>query len=223
MARSFPSSRIVDAMRKGQLLISATALTLAALASTSCAQVTTKTVDTKVVGKADDEKPVVVIDTTAGAITVELERAKTPITVENFLKYVDMGYYDGLVFHRVIPGFMIQGGGMTVDASNSLREKKPPLPPIKNESKTGLNNIRGTIAMARTRNPNSATSQFFINHDDNTDSLNAGDGYTAFGKVIDGMDVVDAIAKTPTDRSEKPGGVPLKAIVIKSIKRKAKS
>ena len=110
------------------------------------------------------DHPVVVLDTTAGPITLELDRAKAPITVDNFLKYVDAGFYDGLIFHRVIPGFMIQGGGI----NEQLQEKTEGLrPPIQNEARNGLSNVRGTIAMARTPNPNSATSQFFINLVDN--------------------------------------------------------
>jgi peptidyl-prolyl cis-trans isomerase A (cyclophilin A) len=210
-------------MRQGQLLLSTT-LTMVALVSTSCAQVTTKTTVEKKAAGAGDEKPVVIVDTSAGSITIELDRSKTPITVDNFLKYVDDGFYDGLVFHRVIEGFMIQGGGMSVDASGNLNKKKPTYPPIRNESKKGLSNLRGTIAMARTDNPNSADTQFFINHSDNVTLDNYGGGYTAFGKVTDGMDVVDAIAKVKTDDSEQgKGGVPLKPIVIKSVKRKPKS
>jgi peptidyl-prolyl cis-trans isomerase A (cyclophilin A) len=208
-------------MRRGQFLLTA-ALTLATLVSTACAQVTSKKVEVKPT-TTEDDKPVVVLDTTAGKITIELDRAKAPITVENFLKYVDSEFFDGLVFHRVIPGFMIQGGGMTADSANNLKEKTPTFPPIKNESRTGLSNARGTIAMARTGDPNSATSQFFINHSNNSRLDTMGGGYTAFGKVTDGMDVVDAIAKTKTDLSEGEGGVPVKAIVIKSIKRKPKS
>ena len=113
------------------------------------------------------DNPVVVLDTTAGPITLELDRAKAPITVDNFLKYVDAGFFDGLIFHRVIPGFMIQGGGF----SDKLEEKTEGMrPPIQNEARNGLSNIRGTIAMARTSNPNSATSQFFINLVDNRSS-----------------------------------------------------
>jgi cyclophilin family peptidyl-prolyl cis-trans isomerase len=208
-------------MRRGQFLLTA-ALTLATLVSTACAQVTKKA-EVKPTTTTEDDKPVVVLETTAGQITIQLDRAKAPATVENFLKYVDSEYYDGLVFHRVIPGFMIQGGGMTADSGNNLKEKSPTYPPVKNESRTGLSNARGTIAMARTSDPNSATSQFFINHSNNARLDTAGGGYTAFGKVIDGMDVVDAIAKAKTDLSEGEGGVPVKAIVIKSIKRKPKS
>jgi cyclophilin family peptidyl-prolyl cis-trans isomerase len=176
---------------------------------------------------ADDDHPVVVLDTTAGPITIELDKAKAPITVDNFLKYVDAGFYDGLIFHRVIPGFMIQAGGM-VETNNTLEEKKKgALPPIKNESGRGLSNARGTIAMARTNNPNSATSQFFINHGDNANLDNYGGGYAVFGKVTDGLDVVDAIAKVETTvKSDSFGNahenVPTKPILIKSAKRKAK-
>ncbi len=155
-----------------------------------------------VAGQGSAQKPVVVLDTSLGAITLELYPDKAPITVENFLKYVDEGFYDNLIFHRVIPGFMIQGGGMTDQMDEKSTGKHRP---IKNESSNGLSNDRGTIAMARTAHPNSATCQFFINHADNP-SLNhvdnpnlntygEGRGYTVFGKVIDGLDVVDKIAK----------------------------
>ena len=173
-------------------------------------------------GAAADDKPVVVLDTTMGPITIELDPVKAPASVDNFLKYVDSGYYDGLVFHRVMPDFMIQGGGM----DENLREK-PTRAPIKNEASNGLSNQRGTIAMARTGDPNSATSQFFINHGDNTNKLGPGDvdayGYAVFGKVIAGMDVVDKIADVPTAQRGPHGDVPEKPVVIKSAKRKAKS
>jgi peptidyl-prolyl cis-trans isomerase A (cyclophilin A) len=176
---------------------------------------------------ADDDHPVVIIETNMGEITVELDRPKAPATVANFLKYLDDGHYAGTVFHRVIPEFMIQGGGFTED----LKEK-PTRPPVKNESKNGLSNTRGTIAMARTNNPDSATSQFFINLADRNNYLdNYGGGYTVFGKVTAGMDVVDKIAGS--ERGDKVGttsdgqrdvlqNVPLKPIVIKAIRRKAK-
>lgn len=168
---------------------------------------------------ADDDKPQVVLETSLGPITLELDRAKAPISVENFLKYVDDGFYTNLIFHRVISDFMIQGGGM----DDQLQEK-PTRPPIKNESGNGLSNTRGTIAMARTNNPNSATAQFYINLFDKNQFLdNAGGGYAVFGKVIAGMDVVDAIAKTPTGVKGGMEDVPLKPIYIKSAKRKAKS
>ena len=148
--------------------------------------------------------------TSAGDIVIELDAAKAPKTVANFLQYVKSGHYNGTIFHRVIDNFMIQGGGMTVD----MKEKEM-RPPIGLESSTGLTNQRGTIAMARTSDPNSATSQFFINVKDN-DRLNQaqsadGNGYAVFGKVIEGMDVVDRIKVTPTG----PGDVPVQPIVIK--------
>ncbi|APW60351.1 peptidylprolyl isomerase [Paludisphaera borealis] len=162
------------------------------------------------------DKPQVVLETTLGKITLELDPEKAPITVENFLKYVDDGFYDNLVFHRVIPGFMIQTGGM----SDKIVEKhEGQRAPIKNESGNGLSNKRGTIAMARTNNPNSATSQFFINHADNANLDRAGGGYAVFGKVIDGLDVVDAIAKVETTTKGPHGDVPVKPIYIKSATR----
>jgi peptidyl-prolyl cis-trans isomerase A (cyclophilin A) len=171
-----------------------------------------------------DDKPVVVIDTSMGAITVALDSKSAPKTTENFLKYVDDKYFDGLTFHRVIPGFMIQGGGF----DEQLRKKDEGLrAPIRNESGNGLTNDRGTIAMARTPDPHSATSQFFINHKDNP-VLDQGDGYAVFGKVIGGMDVVDKIAGVRTTRRRggdgRPmGDVPVEPVVIKSIRRKDKS
>jgi len=150
------------------------------------------------------------LETSAGNIVVELDAAKAPNTVDNFLKYVNAGHYNGTVFHRVINNFMIQGGGMTAD----LKEK-PTRPPIALESRNGLTNQRGTIAMARTNDPNSATAQFFINVKDN-DFLNQaqardGNGYTVFGKVVDGMDVVDKIRAVPIGL----GDVPVTPVVIK--------
>lgn len=178
--------------------------------------------------KDDDPRPAVEIETSMGKITVELDRAKAPISVANFLKYVDKGFYDGLVFHRVIPDFMIQGGGIS-EANGKLKEKTDGLmQPIKNESGNGLSNTRGTIAMARTSRPDSATSQFFINRVDNSKLDNYGGGYAVFGKVTEGLDVVDAIAVVPTtakvdERGEPNGDVPVKPVTIKSIKRKVKS
>ena len=167
---------------------------------------------------ANAANPVVVIDTTKGKIEVELFQDKCPISAANFLKYVDNKHYDGLVFHRVISGFMIQGGGMTAD----MKEKQT-LAPIKNEAATsGVKNERGTIAMARTSVPDSATCQFFINHKDN-DFLNASPGnagYAAFGKVVAGMDVVDAIAAVKTGSKGFHQDVPIDAVTIKSITRK---
>ena len=175
-------------------------------------------------GAAAGGNPVVVLDTSMGPITIELDPGKAPASVDNFLKYVDSGFYDGMIFHRVIPSFMIQGGGFDAD----LREKREALrPPIKNEASNGLTNQRGTLAMARTSDPNSATAQFFVNLVDNSDKLGPGDadafGYAVFGKVIGGMDVVDKIAQVQTAQRGPYGDVPLKAVVIKSAKRKGKS
>jgi peptidyl-prolyl cis-trans isomerase A (cyclophilin A) len=142
-------------------------------------------------------KPRVQLETSKGTIVIELEPSAAQATVANFLEYVRAGYYDGTIFHRVIPGFMIQGGGLTADM-----QQKPTRAPIVNESANGLANRRGTIAMARTAAPNSATSQFFINLVDNAflDRTEARDGvgYCVFGRVVEGMDVVDAIASVPT-------------------------
>ena len=155
-----------------------------------------------------------------GTITIELNEEKSPKTVENFLKYVNDGFYDGLIFHRVIDGFMIQGGGF----NPGMKEKQVTYPPIDNEArKSWLENKRGTIAMARTNDPNSATSQFFINVADNT-FLNPGDqdfyGYAVFGKVISGMDVVDAIDKVKTHSVGMFQDVPVEDVVIESVKVK---
>ena len=150
------------------------------------------------------ENPVVLLETTSGDILVELYPDKAPETVANFLKYVDDGFYNNTIFHRVIPGFMIQGGGLT-----ARMQQKDTSAPIKNEADNGLKNDRGTIAMARTRDPHSATAQFFINLVDN-DFLNFqapsgnGWGYCVFGRVTEGMDVVDAIGQTAVDENQKP-------------------
>jgi peptidyl-prolyl cis-trans isomerase A (cyclophilin A) len=153
------------------------------------------------------------LSTTAGDIVIELDAAKAPKSVDNFVTYVKDGHYNGTVFHRVIPTFMIQGGGMTPD----LKEK-PTRAPIPLESKNGLLNVRGTIAMARTNNPNSATSQFFINVKDNgmLDSANSpdGNGYAVFGKVISGMDVVDKIRVVPTGSKGPYDDVPSTPVII---------
>jgi cyclophilin family peptidyl-prolyl cis-trans isomerase len=153
--------------------------------------------------------PTVVLQTSAGDIRLVLDAKKAPITVDNFLQYVKAGHYDGTIFHRVIKGFMIQGGGM----DEAMRER-PTRGPIKNEHSNGLKNTRGTIAMARTPDPNSATAQFFINLVDNGD-LDRGDGYAVFGKVVGGMEVVDRIATVVTTSRSGHQNVPSKPIVIK--------
>ena len=171
-------------------------------------------------GPALADNPKVQMETTEGTITIELYPDKAPKSVENFLAYVDEGYYDGTVFHRVIDGFMIQGGGFTGEL-----QKKPTKDAIENEADNGLKNERGAISMARTGDPHSATSQFFINHKDN-DFLNhsgknpRGWGYAVFGKVTDGMEVVDKIATTPTGgKGPFPKDVPQSTIVIEKVTR----
>ena len=156
--------------------------------------------------------------TSLGEMTIELDDQSAPMTVKNFLEYVDNKHYDGTVFHRVINGFMIQGGGMTAD----LRPK-PTHDPIINEASNGLKNDRGTLAMARTSDPDSATSQFFINHKDN-DFLNYTGpspdkiGYAVFGKVVEGMDVVDKIAAVKTGSQSGYDDVPVEPVEITSIR-----
>jgi len=158
----------------------------------------------------------VVLNTSHGKIAIELHADEAPLTVENFLRYVDDGYYDGTIFHRVIPGFMIQCGGF--DRGMARKDTRAP---IENEADNGLLNQRGTLAMARTSDVNSATSQFFINLKDN-DFLNHGSrdfGYAVFGKVVDGMDVIDKIAASPTTRRNGHSDVPVEPIVINSARR----
>ena len=160
--------------------------------------------------------PRVVIKTSEGDITVQLFADKAPVSVANFLGYVDSGFYNGTIFHRVISEFMIQGGGMGPD----MKEKETGKP-IKNESDNRLHNNRGTLAMARTSDPDSATSQFFINQRSNLrlDGAEGRPGYTVFGEVIQGMDIVDFIATAPTGQAGGMGDVPLQPIVIKEIVR----
>jgi peptidyl-prolyl cis-trans isomerase A (cyclophilin A) len=162
------------------------------------------------------KKPVVLMETSMGSIKIELDPQKAPVSVKNFLDYVKSGFYNGTIFHRVIPNFMIQGGGFTAEL-----QQKPTKAPIKNEADNGLKNDRGTIAMARTAIPDSATAQFFINLVNN-DSLNRpspdGFGYAVFGKVTEGMNVVDKIAKVQTGMKMGMGDVPESAVVIKSMK-----
>lgn len=159
--------------------------------------------------------PTVTLETNFGDITIELFSEKAPKTVQNFLNYVESGHYAGTIFHRVIPGFMIQGGGFTPDM-----EQKETDPPIEHEGKAELGNMRGTLAMARTNDPHSATAQFFINTVDNhflNFSAPAGNawGYTVFGRVTDGMDVVDEIATVATGNSGYHSDVPKSTVEIK--------
>jgi peptidyl-prolyl cis-trans isomerase A (cyclophilin A) len=159
--------------------------------------------------------PVVVLDTSAGKIRIGLYEDKSPGSVANFLRYVRKGQYDGTVFHRVIPGFMIQGGGMTPD----LKEK-PTDKAIRNEARNGVRNSRGTVAMARTDDPDSATAQFFINLKDNAflDFGIRGAGYAVFGEVLEGMDVVDKIAVVPTTTRGQNANTPVTAVLIHSAR-----
>ena len=161
----------------------------------------------------------VVIETTYGPVKVELDEARAPVSVKNFLDYADRGFYDGTIFHRVIKDFMIQGGGMNAELS-----PKPTNPPIRNEATNGLKNLRGTIAMARTSVIDSATSQFFINTKDNSfldhrDTSMQGYGYAVFGKVVAGMDVVDKIGNAPTGIRNRFRDVPVETVTIKSVRR----
>jgi cyclophilin family peptidyl-prolyl cis-trans isomerase len=195
-------------MKKTLPTLAALVLTFAGLTGSNQAQ------ETPTVSEA---KPInVTIETSKGTIEIELNAAKAPISVANFVSYAKKGFYDGLIFHRVIPGFMVQGGGFTPDM-----QQKQPSAPISNEAKNGLKNDRGTLAMARTGDPNSATSQFFINVKDNA-SLDYpspdGYGYAVFGKVTKGMDIVDAIVAVPTTRKGPHGDVPVDPITITSTK-----
>ncbi|KAF1066536.1 MAG: Peptidyl-prolyl cis-trans isomerase A [Pseudomonas citronellolis] len=165
---------------------------------------------------ADAAKPHVLLKTTLGEIELELNADKAPISVQNFLAYVDSGFYNGTIFHRVIPGFMVQTGGFT-----EKMQEKDTKAPIKNEADNGLLNERGTLAMARTSNVNSATSQFFINLTEN-DFLDHGQrdfGYAVFGKVVRGMGVVDLIAKVPTTDRGMNQNVPVEPVLILSATR----
>jgi cyclophilin family peptidyl-prolyl cis-trans isomerase len=168
---------------------------------------------------AAEKNPVVVMETSMGNVKIELDQAKAPISVKNFLSYVDDKFYDGTIFHRVISNFMIQGGGFTADM-----QQKPTKAQIKNEAGNGLGNKRGTLAMARTMVVDSASSQFFINVVDNDfldyrDNSPQGFGYAVFGKVIEGMEVVDKIKGVKTGYKTGFQDVPVETVEIKSIKR----
>lgn len=160
--------------------------------------------------------PLVVIRTDEGDITLRLMPDKAPITVANFLAHVEAGHYNGTIFHRVIPDFMIQGGGLLPDMS-----ERPTGAPIENESRNRLRNTRATIAMARMNDPDSATAQFFINQRDNLqlDWTPGREGYTVFGEVVAGMSIVDYIATSPTHEVDGHGDVPVEPIIIRSIER----
>jgi cyclophilin family peptidyl-prolyl cis-trans isomerase len=163
-----------------------------------------------------DENPLVRFETSHGDFTVEVDAGSAPISAENFLRYVDEGFYDGTIFHRVIPGFMIQGGGF--DAG---MEHKSGHAPIRNEAQNGLKNLRGTLAMARTNDLHSATSQFFVNLVDN-DFLNnrpGSYGYAVFGRVAGGIDVIDRIAKVKTGRRHGHDDVPAETVTINAARR----
>lgn len=165
-------------------------------------------------GEKMSANPIIKMETSKGTMTIELDAEKAPLSAANFVSYVEDGFYDGLIFHRVIPGFMVQGGGMKPDMS-----EKPNKAPIKNEANNGLKNLRGTLAMARTNDPHSATSQFFINLKDNgfldyTSESPSGWGYAVFGKVTDGLDVIDEIEKVKTGNHGHHGDVPLEPVTI---------
>jgi peptidyl-prolyl cis-trans isomerase A (cyclophilin A) len=166
---------------------------------------------------AQSKLDTVVFKTSLGDLTIALFNRAAPVTVKNFLAYVDSGFYNGTIFHRVIPGFVIQGGGY-----NKNLVRRPTFPPIKNESDNGLKNERGTLSMARTQDPNSATSQFFVSLVDNSglDFKGEGTGYAVFGKVIAGMDVVDKIAKVQTETRGGFQDIPKDPVFIISAKRK---
>jgi|TARA_Y100000310_G_scaffold336467_3_gene421072 peptidyl-prolyl cis-trans isomerase A (cyclophilin A) len=164
----------------------------------------------------EDANPLVVLTTNLGAITIQLDAEKAPISVANFLAYVDAGFYSNTLFHRVIPGFMIQGGGYGLKL-----EDKENMAPIKNEAANGLNNVRGSVALARTSVIDSATSQFFINTVDNAflNHTATNFGYAVFGKVIEGMEVVDKIEMTKTKPSGGHANLPVEPVIVQSASR----
>jgi cyclophilin family peptidyl-prolyl cis-trans isomerase len=167
--------------------------------------------------QAPPANPIVTIDTSMGAITIELFPDKAPVSVENFLEYVRDNFYAGTIFHRIVPGLVVQGGGFTADLV-----EKPTRPPIQNEATNGLRNQRGTVAMARTRVLRSATSQFYINLSDNARFDHTGYapddfGYAVFGRVVSGMDIVDQMGKVPTESKGPMDDVPVTPIVIKGM------
>ncbi len=162
--------------------------------------------------------PIVVLKTSLGTIKIQLDATHAPLSTANFLAYVDKKFYDNTIFHRVIPGFMVQGGGFTADMT-----EKPADTPIHNEGTNGLKNLRGTIAMARTGDPDSATAQFYLNLVDNgaLDATSDAPGYAVFGKIISGLDVIDKIAQVPTTTQGQFENVPEKPVVIISARRES--
>jgi peptidyl-prolyl cis-trans isomerase A (cyclophilin A) len=164
------------------------------------------------------KNPMVRFETSHGDFSVEVDEESAPVSAQNFLRYVDEGYYDGTIFHRVIPGFMVQGGGFTVDMG-----QKPGHAPIRNEADNGLRNLRGSLAMARTNDLHSATSQFFVNLVDNgfLDHRTGNFGYAVFGRVVGGIDVIDKIAKVKTGRRQGHDDVPAEPVLVKSARRTA--
>ena len=186
-----------------------------ALLINSC---TNETNEASVSQNKEGDMTAIIINTSHGDIKLELNKEKAPITTENFVAIAKSGYYEGTIFHRVINGFMIQGGGLNADMTN----KSSGTAPIQNEANNGLPNDRGTVAMARTMDPHSATSQFFINHKDNSFLNHTGEnpqgwGYAVFGKVTEGMDVVDKIADVTTGSSGSHQDVPVEVITIESV------
>jgi len=214
MKGASPRNRPVTAERK-EFSMSLRLLAIAALSLTFAAGATAA--DEAEGRKEKGKNPMVLMKTSMGEIKLELDAEKAPITVANFLEYAKAGYYDGTIFHRVIPNFMIQGGGFTPDMS-----QKPTRAPIKNEADNGLKNTVGTIAMARTNVVDSATAQFFINAKDNAfldhrGKTPAGYGYAVFGKVVDGLDVVKKIEGVSTTTKAGHGDVPVDDVVIESV------
>jgi cyclophilin family peptidyl-prolyl cis-trans isomerase len=178
---------------------------------------TEKESKSKTSGEKMSANPIIKMETNKGTITIELNAEKAPISSKNMVDYVKDGFYNGLIFHRVIPNFMVQGGGMNPDMSEKATKAQ-----IQNEANNGLKNDRGTLAMARTNIPHSASSQFFINLKDNgflnhSSETSQGWGYAVFGKVIEGMDIVDEIAKVKTGNHGQHGDVPLEAIIVKKM------
>ena len=178
---------------------------------------TTPTDETKKSGEKMSANPKIKLETSKGIMVLELDAEKAPKSSENFVNYVKDGFYDGLIFHRVIPNFMVQGGGMNPDMSEKGNKT-----PIQNEANNGLKNDRGTLAMARTNDPHSASSQFFINLKDNdflnlTSESGSGWGYAVFGKVTEGLDVMDTIAAVKTGQNGMHGDVPLESVTINTV------